>query len=501
MGMAREVFSNLLQSHTFRLFVWLRIFWVTLLNLKFGSLFRFLLASFRYLLGNKLALNEFVFEDRVYSAVELLKWDYQNNPKPSEGYCLFPPPNPCNAQSVWCNPDKAEPIVTSASFGLSGGKPPTICYFTNQLLDVNTFRPRYGGGERYCLALANLLRDLEMEVDVYQLGARECEGEYHGLKVRVVGFGSRCFSEFNLGAAEEFYRISRNYDHCIYNLPELSAGSMREDAIAVCHGIWFDHDNYGGNVAFRTPEWYHHLHRVFSNPALWVSVDTNSINVIRALWPPLAARMRYIPNFVDLEQFRPPEEPRREPLHILFPRRSQVNRGSRILGDILERVTARDVRVTWLGEGDPLDTQIIKDLSRRDARLTFTSASFDEMAAWYRGADICVISTLACEGTSFSCLEGLASGCAVVSTNAGGLSDLVQDGYNGLLVDPFPESIAQALNLLIADPEERARLQEAGRRSAASFSVQKWRQRWTRVLRSLGWIRPQGEEASRAADG
>ena len=27
-------------------------------------------------------------------------------------------------------------------------------------------------------------------------------------------------------------------------MPELSATRMRPDAIMICHGIWFDHDNY-----------------------------------------------------------------------------------------------------------------------------------------------------------------------------------------------------------------------------------------------------------------
>ena len=103
-------------------------------------------------------------------------------------------------------------------------------------------------------------------------------------------------------------------------------GRVPEDAILVCHGIWFDHDNWGPPIQFRTPEWFAHLYRAFSQPARVVSVDTNSISVIRALWPDLAARMRYLPNWVDRNVFRPASR-EGERLTVLFPRRAEVNRG------------------------------------------------------------------------------------------------------------------------------------------------------------------------------
>lgn len=478
---AVEEVEGITSTSSFRAFVLLRVFLKVLASLSPRQLMRFIKGLTAYCRGRRTALGEFVARDSFYVSMDVLKWRLAglNAGAPSL------PVEPAEATGMDIHvaiPEERE----AAPAPLRAGK--RVAYFTNQLLDVHDMRPRYGGGERYCLMLSRLLQDLGFTVDVYQFGQESFQGDYNGLRVQAVPFGSRYFSEFNLEATEEFYAISKEYDHCIYNLPEISAGKMRPDAIAICHGIWFDHSNYRQAVQFRTREWYGYLYKAFSNPALWVSVDTNSINVIRSLWPELTAKMRYIANFVDMDQFYPPEGGRENSrLKILFPRRSHVNRGSRILKDILRGIP-HAVDVTWLGEGDPLDTQIIKDLCKEDRRLSFACASFDEMPGWYREADICVISTLACEGTSFSCIEGLASGCAVVSTNAGGLPDLIQDEYNGLLVDPFPESLAAAINRLIEDPVERGRLQESARRSAASFAVKKWRQRWAGVLRSQGWL-------------
>ena len=146
------------------------------------------------------------------------------------------------------------------------------------------------------------------------------------------------------------------------------------------------------------------------------------------------------------------------------------------------------MRFFWVGEGDEKDTQIIRKLCQKDPRLQFSAGTFEEMPEWYKQSDITVIPTLACEGTSLSCIEALASGCAVVSTNVGGLPDLIQDDVNGLLVDARPEPIADAINRLIENEDQRTRLQNTGAETSATFTLPKWRQRWTKVLQFLEWI-------------
>ena len=80
------------------------------------------------------------------------------------------------------------------------------------------------------------------------------------------------------------------------------------------------------------------------------------------------------------------------------------------------------------------------------------------------------------------------SGCAMVSTHIGGLSDIIQSGINGLLASPTAESIAGAVNHLIEHHEERTRLQLAARQSALHFDVSRWRERWLAILSHHGWI-------------
>lgn len=375
-----------------------------------------------------------------------------------------------------------------------------VAILTNQLLDWNDGRPRFGGGERYALELARLLKEMSFDVTFYQPSFKAPgEGEYYGFKVVLLRTADS-IGEFHHGLCSEFTELTRDFDHVYYHLPEYASGRVREDGLMTCHGIWFDHNNYPGAI-FRTPEWFQQLYSAFSSPRCVVSVDTNSIGVMRSLWPELSSNMRFIPNFYDESSYFPrPESRNPDRLTILFPRRSQINRGSRIFGEIVSLIP-HDVQIIWLGEGDPVDTQIVKDVCKNDKRASFAVADFDQMPQWYQKADIAVIPTIACEGTSLSCIEALAVGCAVVSTNVGGLPDLVYDGMNGLLVDPDARSLAAAINRLIVDHELRTRLQKTAVDTAHHFELKSWRKRWADVLHEYGWVTDRALDAWKGQQG
>lgn len=69
--------------------------------------------------------------------------------------------------------------------------------------------------------------------------------------------------------------------------------------------------------------------------------------------------------------------------------------------------------------------------------------------------------------------EAMAMGKAVVGTRAGGIPEVIDDQITGLLVERTPEAVAEALCVLLEDPEKRAAMGAAGReRSRLLFSSQ-----------------------------
>jgi glycosyltransferase involved in cell wall biosynthesis len=97
-----------------------------------------------------------------------------------------------------------------------------------------------------------------------------------------------------------------------------------------------------------------------------------------------------------------------------------------------------------------------------------------DVGSVYRASDVVALSS-ANEGTPVSLIEALAAGCAVVTTDVGGASDVVDEGRAGVLV-PFGDrrAFADALEELAGSPERRRELGEAGQRHVlARYSVER----------------------------
>ncbi|MDQ6833272.1 MAG: glycosyltransferase family 4 protein [Chloroflexota bacterium] len=82
----------------------------------------------------------------------------------------------------------------------------------------------------------------------------------------------------------------------------------------------------------------------------------------------------------------------------------------------------------------------------------------------YAAAEIVIGTSFANETFGMALAEGSACARPVVATRFGGFPEVVRDGVTGLLVPPRdPQALAQAIRTLLADPERRTRMGDAGR--------------------------------------
>ena len=81
--------------------------------------------------------------------------------------------------------------------------------------------------------------------------------------------------------------------------------------------------------------------------------------------------------------------------------------------------------------------------------------SYDQLPNFIAQSEIVLLPSLF-ESFSYTCAEAMAAGKAIVASNAGGMSDLIEDGVSGLLVNPEDENRQiQILEKLITDNEMR----------------------------------------------
>jgi len=105
----------------------------------------------------------------------------------------------------------------------------------------------------------------------------------------------------------------------------------------------------------------------------------------------------------------------------------------------------------------------------------------ERMQELYQSNDIFLFPSLM-EGLPSVLLEAMASGMPVITTETCGMPDVVEDGFNGLLIPPADaHAIEQAVLKLAASPELRKQLGEAAQQSMRRYT---W-ERSARLLESL----------------
>ena len=171
---------------------------------------------------------------------------------------------------------------------------------------------------------------------------------------------------------------------------------------------------------------------------------------------------------------------------VLFLGRVQSHKGIEVLIRAFRRMTSPNLRLHVAGTGPSVEA--CKTLAEGDDRIRFYGFVSGEMRrSLLENADCMVLPSLWPDNYPVSIQEAFAAGPVVIASRIGGIPEMVQDGVNGLLVEPADEAgVASAIDRLRTSPDLAARLRasalETSRHYDMSFHVGQLLDAYRRLL-------------------
>ena len=237
--------------------------------------------------------------------------------------------------------------------------------------------------------------------------------------------------------------------------------------------------------------------------------------------PTRPVRIHLVPNCVDLARFSPrpafvgeQEDLRRrlgfekEDFVLLFCGRICPEKGIHHLIEALGLLPDPRIKLLVIGspffaaeDFSPFFEQLKEKQKALQGRLVFTGfVPNDQLPAYYRMANAACFPAVWDEPAGITAIEAMACGCPVIATQSGGMPEYLE-GSDAILLPrdqriredgsleelpgapALPQSIAQAVEQLRADPRRAADMSAAGCRRAQDFSRQAYYQNFVAALK------------------
>ncbi|MDI3534928.1 MAG: hypothetical protein PWQ82_1293 [Thermosediminibacterales bacterium] len=360
------------------------------------------------------------------------------------------------------------------------------------ILTTNHYSPEgnriiYGGAERYGVEFTKMLVEMGFDVEWWQIGTGWESEIIPGVKLRTIPESEaplKTLPRLN----QAFYEKTVDADLAVYFVTFLAYPQVKEKSISISHGIFWDYPGFDTDLQTDTErrEWLRRLYIALNGPQKVVSVDTATIQWAVSTWPGLFNKFEYIPNFVDTEKFKPGDKVLgNNKVRVAFPRRMTSVRGINEAAYAAEVLTKKykNVEFHFIGRAhsDELEKQLTQ-WANRSQNIYYYWKSPEDMPRVLVNMDIVLIPSKSTEGTALSCLEAMAVGLPIIAGYVGGLSDLIINGYNGLLIKPTPKNLVNAIDYLLKNPDLRQKIGRNARETALAFDITIWKKRWAEVI-------------------
>jgi phosphatidylinositol alpha-mannosyltransferase len=346
---------------------------------------------------------------------------------------------------------------------------------------TQSYYPRFGGVTEHVHATGAELTRRGHEVHV--ITSRFASNPAEGLSVERIGRNvlvpfNRAFVDFTIGwnLKGQLRRLFRDHDFDVLHTHCPAAPSLPLLAVAAAETLQVGTFHMTGRNA---------LQQLFQRPLAKRMARLDARIAVSETARECAEHYfggdySVIPNGVDVERFRPGNEPfeawrERDRINIVFVGRLDPRKGvEHLLAAVPEVVARSRGRARFLIVGDSYLRDKLQAAVRSDMRshVTFLGAvpSVD-LPRWYATADIFVSPATGNESFGIVLLEAMAAGVPVVCSDIPGYRSVVVPQTNALVHPPGDVgALADALTTLVLDDERRGQLSEQGRQRALEFA-------------------------------
>ena len=364
----------------------------------------------------------------------------------------------------------------------------TIYCLAEQALQFDLETDLRGGGELVYENTIELLKAMGYNVTCFQFSHEKRVAKFRGHKIYGLGNISKpraMNGDYEKGIKEFISEAEKNNADGIYYLSmNLAMASTKIPSVVVSHGVFWN--DYQKNDYVKPVDYLDMMKKAIRNSSRMISCDTDTCHQVSVWCPQFVNKLEYIPNYVDLNLFKPVQRKNDGIFRLIFPRRLDVARAFITMEEASDILLDKfnNIEITFCGKGNDGETRQFNDWkSMKDNRIIHIIKEHDLMPLAYENKDLGMVPTLKCEGTSLSLLELYASGIVPVTTWVGGLSDISINNFISFVVNPNdPVAIANIVEYAMQNPQKLEEMRENGQRFIKYFGKDRWEQSVKKVF-------------------
>lgn len=225
----------------------------------------------------------------------------------------------------------------------------------------------------------------------------------------------------------------------------------------------------------------------FLSPSVWVDKSLLAAGVP-------SERIISLPHGVNVERFTPKDDNYNlgHTVRFLFVGRCEGAKGIYYLLEAFRQLQEYDIELLMVGDTFTWENDIVNYTNNV---RTLGLKRNDEMPEVYKNADVFILSSL-WEGSALSMMEAMASGMPVIASSHSCAPDMVVDGVEGFVYDPYSiNELKECITWYVNNREKIISMGKAARRKTEQYTWEQYYKNCETVLNKI--ISLENEKSSR----